>query len=139
MDVRIPPLIIKIMLESNPLKSRILVRRLAVRARGMTKSIMRRRRLFVDFCFIVSSFVYFCCRSQAKQEGGDPSCRQWKIASRDAAADTELQEISRRTREDSRHRIESTRVKQSCYCALEASPACWLLAPSRGPLKDPMT
>ena len=30
MDLRIPPLEIKIMLESNPLKSRILVRRLAV-------------------------------------------------------------------------------------------------------------
>ena len=30
MDMRIPPLIIKIMLESNPLKSRIFVRRLAV-------------------------------------------------------------------------------------------------------------
>ena len=30
MDIRIPPLKTKIMLESNPLKSRILVRRLAV-------------------------------------------------------------------------------------------------------------
>ena len=30
MDMRIPPLIVKIMLESKPLKSRILVRRLAV-------------------------------------------------------------------------------------------------------------
>ena len=31
MDMRIPPLKIKILLESNPLKSRILVQRLAVR------------------------------------------------------------------------------------------------------------
>ena len=31
MDVRIPPLEVKILLESNPLESRILVRRLAVR------------------------------------------------------------------------------------------------------------
>ena len=30
MDMRIPPLKLKIMLESNPLKSRILVQRLAV-------------------------------------------------------------------------------------------------------------
>ena len=34
MDMRIPPLKIKIMLESNPLKSRILVQRLAVLPRG---------------------------------------------------------------------------------------------------------
>ena len=33
MDMRVPPLKIKIMLESNPLNSRILVRRLAVQAR----------------------------------------------------------------------------------------------------------
>ena len=31
MDMRIPPLNMKIMLESNPVKSRIFVRRLAVR------------------------------------------------------------------------------------------------------------
>ena len=35
MDMRIPPLKIKIMLDSNPLKSRILVRRLAVRTQGV--------------------------------------------------------------------------------------------------------
>ena len=34
MDLRIPPLAIKIMLESNPLKPRILVRRLAAMARA---------------------------------------------------------------------------------------------------------
>ena len=38
MDMRIPPLKIKIMLESNPLKSRILVRRLAVSKQGQTSS-----------------------------------------------------------------------------------------------------
>ena len=35
MDMRIPPLNIEIMLESNPLKSRILVRRLAVGGRAV--------------------------------------------------------------------------------------------------------
>ena len=34
MDIRIPPLEIKMMLESSPLKSRILVRRLAVSSGG---------------------------------------------------------------------------------------------------------
>ena len=37
MDPGIPPLIIKLMLESNPLKSRILVRRLAVSCRPLAK------------------------------------------------------------------------------------------------------
>ena len=41
MDMRIPPLNIEIMFQSNPLKSRILVRRLAVAAYTMTRSPLR--------------------------------------------------------------------------------------------------
>ena len=41
MDIRIPPLNIKIMLESNPLKSRILVRRLGVRATVSRRACLR--------------------------------------------------------------------------------------------------
>ena len=40
MDLRIPPLKLKILLESSPLKSRILVRRLAVK--GLDRSLQRR-------------------------------------------------------------------------------------------------
>ena len=41
MDLRIPPLKLKIMLESNPLKSRILVLKMAVYLAGVTEMLIK--------------------------------------------------------------------------------------------------
>ena len=67
MDMRIPPLNIKILLESNPLESRILVRRLAVHARaarrGLAGSLQARaRRRQLRYCFPPNASVHGAAR-----------------------------------------------------------------------------
>ena len=56
MDMRIPPLEFKILLESCPPKSRILVRRLAVAIIFLRSIPLRRRRCF--FCALVPFLVW---------------------------------------------------------------------------------
>ena len=59
MDIRIPPLKIKILLESNPLKSRILVRRLAVPVSNVLHTVVRFVQILDNPCspFRMSSFI----------------------------------------------------------------------------------
>ena len=59
MDVRIPPLEIKILLESSPLKSRILVRRWAVDAFAHPRFTNPSEMSYMGILLILPSILYF--------------------------------------------------------------------------------
>ena len=81
MDMRIPPLKIKIMLESNPLKSRIVVRRLAVLAPSAHGTERR-----VDHLARAAGVSALDCAARSyasgvfRRQGVGPFCRQLRCA-----------------------------------------------------------